>query len=43
MSLERLAAIERQLVVVQILVAVNIALLLGVLWLNCTILERLPR
>jgi hypothetical protein len=43
MSLERLAAIERTLAVIKILVVVNLVLTIGVFWLNCLILGRLPR
>lgn len=38
-----LTAIERKLAVIRALVAVNIVLLIGVLWQECTILGRLPR
>lgn len=44
MTLEtRLADLEKQVVVVQVLVGVNLALTLGVLWLNFSILGRLPQ
>jgi hypothetical protein len=43
MSVERLTAIERKIAGIQVLVAVNMALLIGVLWLMCTISGRVPR
>jgi hypothetical protein len=43
MSLERLTAIERKLAVIKVLVVVTLVLTMGVFWLNCTILGRLPR
>ncbi len=38
-----LDAIERKLAVLQVLVGVNLALTIGVLWLNCLIIGRLPQ
>jgi hypothetical protein len=36
-------SIERKLAVVRALVVVNMVLLIGVLWLMCTISGRVPR
>jgi hypothetical protein len=38
-----LDAIERKLAVIKILVVVTLVLTIGVFWLNCIILGRLPR
>ena len=38
-----LTAIKRKVAVIQLLVAVTIVLLIGVLWLMSTIADRLPR
>lgn len=38
-----LDAIERKLAVIKVLVVVNLVLTIGVFWLNCIIIGRLPQ
>jgi hypothetical protein len=39
---DHITAIERKLAVIKAMLWITIVLMLGVLWLSCTIMERLP-